>query len=193
MVQIEVIIAMANVVISMAVLMLVYALRYKKVPPNKAMVVYGRKTHPGMRIGYQTINGGGKFLLPIIESCEYLDLEPIGLDLVLDDIHTTYQGTPANARCRATAVVKIPTEKNALYVATEHLMGKSRGEIAEIARLVIEGAIHERYHDEPFETLDKDFDSWLTYVQRNVAMDLLNVGIEIRFFNMHDTSLKGEA
>ena len=57
----------------------VYASRYKKVPPNAAMVVYGRKTKEG--IGYSVISGGGRFILPIFESYEFLPLDVRTLDV----------------------------------------------------------------------------------------------------------------
>lgn len=181
------------VVIAMVAEMAVYASRYKKVPPSKAMVVYGRKMHPGKKIGYTVISGGGKFMLPIIESFDYLDLRAMGLDLRLDDLHTTFKGAPAKASCRVTAVVKVSSERNALYAASEHLLGKSREEMAHIAELVTEGAIRERFRHEPFEDLDRDFDMWAGYFQTTVAGSLLNIGLEPRCLNMHDTNLEGVA
>src|SRR5207249_2570395 len=54
---------------------LAYASRYKKVPPNMAMVVYGRRQKGMGGRGYQVKSGGAKFIVPIFESVEWLSLE----------------------------------------------------------------------------------------------------------------------
>lgn len=62
----EVVLIMAVLMVGAILsMMVIYASRYKKVPPNKAMVVYGRRMGPGGQ-GYQVISGGGKFIIPII-------------------------------------------------------------------------------------------------------------------------------
>ncbi len=189
----QIILVVVIMVFAMMAELIVYATRYRKVPPSRAMVVFGRKMQPGMKIGYMVISGGGKFILPIIESTDYLDLRAMGLDLRLDDLQTTFKGAPATASCRVTAVVKVSSEKSALYVAAENLLGKSREEMAHIAELVLEGAIRERFRRESFEDLDKDFDMWAGYFQQTVAGSLLNIGLEPRCVNMHDTNLEGVA
>jgi uncharacterized membrane protein YqiK len=60
-------------VMTIMTMMIIFASRYKKVPPNKAMVVYGRRMPSGR--GYRVISGGGKFIMPIVESYEFLDLD----------------------------------------------------------------------------------------------------------------------
>src|SRR5207249_2023048 len=60
---------------------LAYASRYKKVPPNMAMVVYGRRQKGMGGRGYQVKSGGAKFIVPIFESVEWLRLDVRTLDL----------------------------------------------------------------------------------------------------------------
>src|SRR3972149_37201 len=50
----------------------VYANRYKKVPPDAAMILYGREYAKGR--GYEVWTGGGKFIIPIVESYRFLPL-----------------------------------------------------------------------------------------------------------------------
>ncbi|MEK6987673.1 MAG: flotillin family protein, partial [Candidatus Thermoplasmatota archaeon] len=47
---------------------LLYASRYKKVPPNMAMVVYGKKQSGKGGRGYQVLSGGAKLIVPIVVS-----------------------------------------------------------------------------------------------------------------------------
>src|SRR5256712_10416553 len=82
--------------------LVVYASRYKKVPPDKAMVVYGRKVKEG-HVGYQVITGGGKFIVPIVEAYEFLPLDIRTLDVVVTDIITDVKESGAKVNIKAAA------------------------------------------------------------------------------------------
>ena len=88
MVSESIVIVTVIIMVAIMAVILVYAARYKKVPPDKAMVVYGRKMQPGVKIGYQVISGGGKFILPVIEAYEFLLLDVRTLDVNVSDIVT---------------------------------------------------------------------------------------------------------
>jgi len=176
---------------AMLALLVVYATRYKKVPPDKAMVVYGRKMHPGMKIGYQVISGGGKFILPIIESRAYMDMGAMGIELDMDDLETTHKGTPAKARCCVTAVVKVSSRKDALYVAAENLLDKSTDELIALSEIVLEGTTRAIFRHNEFEDLDKEYNYWATLIHKNAEGDLLNIGLEILCLHVHELELKG--
>ena len=81
----EAIIAIVILMVAMLAMIVIYAARYKKVPPNKAMVIYGRKTRQGGP-GYQVISGGGKFIIPIIESYDLISIAVRTLTFNLQDI-----------------------------------------------------------------------------------------------------------
>ena len=87
--------------------LLVYAARYKKVPPDKAMVVYGRGMKPGVKIGYRVISGGGKFILPIVEAYEFLPLDVRTLDVVVSDIVTDVATSGAKINIKSVTQVKV--------------------------------------------------------------------------------------
>lgn len=52
-------------------IIIIYALRYKRVPPGKVMVVYGKGIQPP---GYVIITGGGKFILPVVQGYNFIPL-----------------------------------------------------------------------------------------------------------------------
>ena len=80
-----------------------FSKRYQKVPPDKALVVYGRRStiqvrdaagqvHP-RQVGYRFVQGGGTFVIPVLEQFAWLNLsthtvEPEVLDVV------TKEGVP---------------------------------------------------------------------------------------------------
>ena len=168
----------------------IFATRYKKVPPNKAMVVYGRRMGPGGP-GYRIISGGGKFIFPIIESYAFLPLDVRGLDYDLDDVRTISNGEERRAHLVASAQVKITSEPSGLKVAAEHLLGKPDEEIDRIARSMLEGGLRTMFREHAFEELDKDRDMMSALIQRTAAQEMLNIGLEIRGFQVHDLRLKG--
>src|SRR3989442_8976116 len=69
----ETILIVIGVVVPLAILAVIgaYAARYKKVPPDAAMVVYGRGF--GGK-GYVVLRGGGEIIYPNLESFPVLPL-----------------------------------------------------------------------------------------------------------------------
>src|SRR5437667_11386887 len=75
---------------------LVYASRYKKVPPNMAMVVYGKRQAKTGK-GYRVISGGAKVIVPIVESVEWLKLGVRTVNLVVPEHGTDVRRAEALA------------------------------------------------------------------------------------------------
>lgn len=193
MVEQEAVMAIVLMLFVVIAVMTIYASRYKKVPPDKAMVVYGRRMGPGPGVGYQVLSGGGKFILPVIESYEFLPLDVRILHIDLEDVRISPEGaTPQRVRLKATALVKISSEPSVLKVAAEHLMHKADEEINTIAQSTIEGCLRTIFRTSTYEELDVDRNAWATRIQMTAAQDLLNVGLEVRAFNIHDIDLRGQ-
>ena len=174
-------------------MMTVYASRYKKVPPDKAMVVYGRRMGPGPGAGYRVISGGGKFILPVIECYEYLPLDVRNIAMELDDVRVTGEGgTPERVRLKTSALVKVSSEPSGLNVAAEHLLHKSDADINEIARSTTEGVMRTILRSATYHELDMDREDWATRIGMLANRDLNNVGIEVRAFVIHDVHQSGQ-
>ena len=182
MVSEAIVIVLVILVIAIMAGILVYAARYKKVPPDKAMVVYGRKMQPGVKIGYQVISGGGKFILPVIEAYEFLPLDVRTLDVNVNDIVTDVATSGAKINIMSVTQVKVSSEKSALYVAAEHLLHKSNAEINEIAMKTLEGHVRGVCATMTIEAINSDRELISSSIQTQATGDLLNMGIEIRSF-----------
>ncbi len=163
-------------------MLIIYAARYKKVPPDKAMVVYGRKMKPGKTIGYQVISGGGKFILPIIEAYEFLPLDVRTLDIHVDDIVTDVVRSGAKINIKSVTQVKVSSEAESLKVAAEHLLHKSNAEIDEIALKTLEGHVRGVCATMTIEAINSDRDTISGKIQTMATSDLKNMGIDIRSF-----------
>lgn len=137
--DIVVIVAILVLLVGVFAPVLLYARRYKKVPPDKAMVVYGRR-QAGKK-GYQVITGGAKFIWPIVESYEFLPLGIRTLDVNVDEIVTDILRSGAKVNIEAVAQVKVSSDPATLDTAAEHLLHKTDPEINEIAMKTLEGHV----------------------------------------------------
>lgn len=174
-------ILIGGVVLAVMAAVMVYASRYKKVPPDKAMVVYGRKVKGGRR-GYSVISGGGKFIVPIIESYEFLPLDVRTLDVIVNDIVTDVKESGAKINIKCVTQVKVASDRDSLNTAAEHLLHKTNAEINEIAMKTLEGHVRGVCATMTIESINSDRDAIATKVQSFAHKDLMNMGIEIRSF-----------
>ncbi len=163
-----------------AMAVLAFAKRYKKVSPDQAMVVYGRRTEGGK--GYQVITGGAKFILPILESFEYLPLDVRTLDVVVNDIVTDVIQSGAKVNVQGVVQIKISSDPHTLDTAAEHLLHKTTREIDEIALKTMEGHVRGICATLTIEEINSERDKVASQIQTLADTDLKNMGIEIRSF-----------
>src|SRR5437016_4248341 len=161
---------------------LAYASRYKKVPPNMAMVVYGRRQKAMGGRGYQVKSGGAKFIVPIFESVEWLRLDVRTLDLVVTDIVTDVKRSGAKINIKAVAQVKISSDEATLNTAAENLLGKTEQQVDEIALKTLEGHVRGVCATLTIEQVNSDRDAIASKILTMAGEDLKNLGIEIRSF-----------
>ncbi|HKW43863.1 MAG TPA: flotillin family protein, partial [Thermoplasmata archaeon] len=161
---------------------LVAASRYKKVPPNMAMVVYGKRQKKTGGRGYRVISGGAKVIVPIVESVEWLKLDVRTLDLVVPDIVTDVKRSGAKINIKAVAQVKISSDEATLNTAAENLLGKSEQQVDEIALKTLEGHVRGVCATLTVEEVNSDRDAIASKILGMAGNDLRNMGIEIRSF-----------
>ncbi|MFW3146110.1 MAG: flotillin family protein [Thermoplasmatota archaeon] len=162
-------------------IVIIYANRYKKVPPDKAMVIYGSRTRKGNR-GYNVVSGGGKFILPVVQGFDFLPLDVRTLEVVVTDIVTDVKTSGAKMNIKAVTQVKIASDEASLYTAAEQLLHKTDPEINEIAQKTLEGHVRGICATMTIEAINSDRDAVASHVQSQAAKDLRNMGIEIRSF-----------
>ena len=85
--NIELILSVTIFLIVIIIYFVIFAVRYKRVPPNKAMVVFGKpqKTKGGKR-SYIIITGGAKFIIPLIEEIAFIPLDARPLEIRLERV-----------------------------------------------------------------------------------------------------------
>jgi flotillin len=182
--EVILLIAVLAIVAGVFAPILLYSWRYKKVPPDRAMVVYGRK-QIGKK-GYQVISGGAKFIVPIVESYEFLPLDVRTLDVNVNDIVTDVARSGAKVNIKTVAQVKVSSDPSTLDTAAEHLLHKSDSEINEIAMKTLEGHVRGVCATLTVELINSDRDAISSQIQTMAAADLKNMGIDIRSFVIRD-------
>jgi flotillin len=178
-------------IISMLSVVLVFAWRYKKVPPDQAMVVYGRLMSSQAEVGYRVLTGGGKYILPIIEDVQYMDLGLKEIVLDLDNVPTDPLEGSKHVRIKLVALYKISSERNAIYLASEHLLGKTAEDIKKMVKVVIEGTLRGDVCRLTPRNLDLHREEVADSIRKMASGDLLNLGIEIRALAIIRVHIKG--
>ncbi|MGA1820560.1 MAG: SPFH domain-containing protein [Thermoplasmatota archaeon] len=163
------------------IIALIYMGRYKKVPPDNAMIVYGMRAKKGAR-GYTVVSGGGKFILPVVQGYEFLPLDVRTLEILVRDIVTDVKTSGAKINIKAVTQVKIASDEASLYTAAEQLLHKKDEQINEIAQKTLEGHVRGICATMTIESINSDRDAVAAQVQSQAAKDLRNMGIEIRSF-----------
>jgi flotillin len=182
---------MIIMLVAMLAVLAVYASRYKKVPPDKAMVIYGRKMHPRAMIGYMILSGGGKFLLPIVEDVKYMDLGLKQVVLELDNLRTDPSKGAEKVRINLVALYKISGDRSALPVACEHLLDKTAEDIKRMTEVMIEGHFRGIAATMTAEQIDRNRTEVEDKLRLMAWHDLLNIGIDIKAFAIIRVQQKG--
>ena len=175
---IVVIVLVAGIAIAVAIA----ASRYKKVQPNMAMVVYGKRQRAANGRGYKVISGGAKVIIPVLESVQWLRLDVRTLDLVVNDIVTDVERSGAKINIKAVAQVKVSSDEATLNTAAENLLGKTDMAVNEIALKTLEGHVRGVCATLTVEEVNSDRDAIASKILGMAGNDLKNMGIDIRSF-----------
>ncbi|MBO5198382.1 MAG: flotillin family protein [Lachnospiraceae bacterium] len=177
-----IIISAAIVVVILLVLVMITSM-WKKVPQDKALVVTGLKK--------RVISGGGGFVVPLLERCDWISLENMKIEVRTDGARTE-QGV--DIRADGVAVIKVKSDKESILSAIEQFnTGKEQQTIEVIkdtAKDVLEGKLREIISKMTVEEIYKDREKFASQVQEVAAVGLANMGLELKAFTIRDISDK---
>jgi len=107
------------------------ARQYKRCPSNRVLVIFGRT---GGREAARLIHGGAAFIVPLLQDCAYLGLEPIDFELQTKGVALT-DGKHADVTTAFS--VAVGTEPKVLNNAAVRLLGLSFEQIQQQAERII--------------------------------------------------------
>ena len=159
--------------------------RYRKCPSDKILIVYG---NVGAGRSAKCIHGGATFIMPIVQSYAFMDLNPINIDVPLKGALSS-QNIRVDVPCRFT--VGISTESESMLAAAERLLGLQSSQIQEMARDILFGQLRLVIATMSIEELNSDRDKFLEAITANVEVELKKIGL--RLINVNVTDIKDES
>lgn len=164
--------------------------RYRKCPSDKVLVIYGKvgSDKNGQARSAKCIHGGAAFILPILQSYQYLDLTPISINVDLKNA-LSKQNIRVDVPSRFT--VGISTEPGIMQNAAERLLGLRLNEIQELAKDIIFGQLRLVIATMDIEEINTDRDKFLVAVSNNVEIELKKIGL--RLINVNVTDINDES
>ncbi|MDP3131043.1 MAG: flotillin family protein, partial [Bacillota bacterium] len=164
--------------------------RIKKCPSDKIMVVYGKvkNNKDGTSRSADCVHGGTKFIIPVIQAYQFLDLTPMSIPVDLKNA-LSRQNIRIDVPSRFT--VGISTEVGVMQNAAERLLGLGLSEIQELAKDIIFGQLRLIIATMDIEEINTDRDKFLEAVSRNVETELKKIGL--RLINVNVTDINDES
>ncbi len=164
--------------------------RIRKVGPNQAMIISGRKswivdpeTGERQRVGFTIVRGGRNFVWPVLERVDYLSLELITLDVLVSRGYTK-EGVPVMVE--GVAQIKVKGDDVSIATAAEQFLSKTQDEMRNIALQTLEGHLRAILGTLTPEQINSDRDAFAQEVQTVSAGDLARMGLEVVSFTVKE-------
>ena len=188
--QPEILIAICVAVIIVFALLMGILSRYRKCPSDKILVIYGKvgSDKNGQTRSAKCVHGGAAFIMPIIQSYQFMDLTPISINVDLKNA-LSKQNIRVDVPSRFT--VGISTEPGIMQNAAERLLGLKMNEIQELAKDIIFGQLRLVVATMEIEEINNDRDKFLVAVSNNVEIELKKIGL--RLINVNVTDINDES
>ena len=156
------------------IFIIIFVTQYKKVGPNRILVVSGLKRRiwdkaGGSReVGFRIVKGGGTFVWPFIEKAEVLSLETIPAQLSI-------LGLEASCHFR------IKGDDVSIYAAAERFLSKTTQEISALALEIVERQARKALNEGK-----RDYSFIEKQIIEEANRDLAPLGLEMPSFTVRD-------
>lgn len=156
----------------------IWASRYVKVGPNKAVIVSGKG-------GQSVITGGARFVMPVLYKMNELDLEAHTVQVSRTGIYTKLR-VPINVE--AILVYKVNNSDEAVKLAAQSLLGKNSEQIRDMVESIAEGAFRDICGKMTPEEINEDRESFQNKVTDVAKGHFEKLGIELVTFSVRHIS-----
>jgi flotillin len=180
------------VIVVFALIILIMALRYRKVGPNEALIIAGGRKHAitladgtTQKVGYRYRLGGGVFVWPGMEKVYVLPMDIIPVSIRTPEVLTS-GGVPIMAE--ASAQVKVDSSDETIHRAAEQFLGIGREGIRDVAVNVLEGKVREVIGGMSVEEIYRGRQEFSNRVVKAVQADFAKMGLAMLSFALKDIS-----
>jgi len=155
--------------------------RYRRCPPNKILVIYGKGAGSGQTS--KCIHSGGTFVWPLLQDYDYLDLEPLQIEIPLKGALSL-----ENIRVNVPSVftVAIGTEPAVMQNAAIRLLSLDPKDIESNARDIIFGQLRQVIASMRIEEINRDREAFLSSIQNSLEPELRKIGLYLINVNITD-------
>mmetsp|Transcript_46442 Transcript_46442/g.86288 ORF Transcript_46442/g.86288 Transcript_46442/m.86288 type:complete len:525 (-) Transcript_46442:228-1802(-) len=147
---------------------------YKKCPPNKLLVVYGRGAGGMSGQGMRIIKNGGATVIPGLQEACYMSLEPMALNIPLEGA-LSLEKIRVNAPSSFTVAIS-PEDETAKNAARRLLM-LDREQIEYQAEEVIIGQMRQVLAGMTIDEINRDREKFVIEVQNQCDQELQKLGL----------------
>ena len=179
----EIVVIAVVLVLVVMVLMATAATLFRKAGPHEALIVYGlRKT--------RIINGGGTFIVPLIETYRQLSLQLMSFDVAPQQDLYTKQGVAVTVE--AVAQIKVKSDPESIRTAAEQFLTKSDAAREGLIRLVMEGHLRGIIGQLSVEQIVKEPEMVGDRMRATCADDMSKMGLEVISFTIKEVRDKND-
>ncbi len=158
-------------------LLRVFSSYYRKVGPNRALIVYGKG-------GMEVAKGGAKLVIPLISRAQEFSLELMSFDVAPQQNLYTNQGV--SVRVEAVTQLKVRSDKDSILTAAEQFLSKTDEEREGLIRLVMEGHLRGIVGQLTVEQLVKEPEMVSEKMRQVSSADLAKMGLEVVSFTIKE-------
>jgi flotillin len=180
------------IVLAVAFLMTVkfIASRYKKVPPTKAGIFYGRKYRVKIgdkeeTRGFMVVLGGGRVLMPLVES--YQEMSTAAFQVTIDEDNIP-NADNVKFVIKGVATCKVSTIPENLYRAAGAFLDKNESQIEQFIRNILKGHLRSIVGKLDINGLLRERDNFNRQVVAESSPELSALGMELVNLVIQDIS-----
>ncbi|NQT20335.1 MAG: flotillin family protein [Planctomycetes bacterium] len=159
--------------------------RYKRCPPDRIMVIFGKvgQDEGGGGLSARCIHGGAAFIFPVIQDYQFLDLTPLTMDI---DLQGALSQQNIRISAPSTFTVGISTESGVMENAAERLLGIPSPEVRSIAEDIIFGQTRVVIATMKIEEIIANRDIFVENIMNGVEVELKKIGLKLINVNIKD-------
>jgi flotillin len=162
-------------VIALLSMMWIVGNLFRRVGPNRALIVYGWG-------GTHIVTGGGKVVWPLFQSFQELSLELMSFDVAPEQQLYTSQGVAVAVE--AVSQIKVKSDPESIRTAAEQFLTKPQEEREALLRLVMEGHLRGIVGLLKVEEIVKEPEIVAGRVRDSVSDDLNKMGLDVVSFTI---------
>lgn len=179
----------AIVAFILLMLLIIFVTKYQTAKPDEALIISGsylgnKNVHADESNNkIKIVRGGGAFVLPVFQRSNRISLLSSKLDVSTPEVYTE-QGVPV--MCDGTSIIKIGSSVEEIATEAEQFLGKTREELENEAREVLEGHLRSILGSMTVEEIYQNRDKFSQSVQEVASVDLAKMGLIIVSFTIKE-------